>query len=219
MKTIETKETDSLSQESCKASGYSGCSVDLKSWCDTEPSRYALQEPFTVGDHTYATDGRHLIRVKAIDIPKPKGRVPDVEDLNWPAFDSATFKTLSRGEVYVPTFQPGICLACRGKEIRCTKCDGEGYFGCDCNCDHCDYEEECSNCGGSRQIATVCPECNGVRRGAFPCVEILFDHEFYAWDMDLVWKLPNVEMAIDGTCLLFRFAEGQGMVRANAQFH
>lgn len=38
-----------------------------------------------------------------------------------------------------------------GNLLRCPECDGEGTIQCDCDCPHCDREEECDACDGSGQ--------------------------------------------------------------------
>lgn len=106
---------------------------DLKRFCGTDELQSYLMEPFSFGEHTFATDGIIMVRVR---------RRNDVAEIaktgkwNGPleGFDAATFSAIS---VTLPPVPEAIdpCLACDGEgnahdcpscECKCKKCAGTG---------------------------------------------------------------------------------------------
>jgi hypothetical protein len=67
-----------------------GAHMALLEFCSLEGGRYAIAEPFVVGECLYATDGRILVRQSGpvhediISEQSPEVKVPPVEELPWP---------------------------------------------------------------------------------------------------------------------------------------
>lgn len=109
---------------------------DLKPFCSTDEMRENLMNPWTRDGFTWATDGRVMIRVPAMDdVPENKS-APDTKTI-W-IFDKSTD----------PDFRelPQIPL---NQELECPMCEGEnpsGKFQCkSCGC----KEVVCEKCGGT----------------------------------------------------------------------
>jgi hypothetical protein len=139
---------------------------DLKKFCENDRYRPYLSNPFSLGDFTYATDGKVAVRV-----PRLEG-IGEVEDA--PASIETTFANNLKGfEQAAPVPNPPhvtniICKACKGRQkvTICSECEGEGYRECDLG-----HEHDCEDCDGngvigdrSGESAVECPECEGVGR-------------------------------------------------------
>jgi len=135
---------------------------DLQKFCSSDGTRYKLSTPFSIEDHTYACDGRIIIRVPAIAEAR-RDNVPDgVANVIPPPGDDWR-------EVEYPTgwesfdVHPTKCESCNGvgKLPECLKCDGAG------ECDHCG--ETCRRCDGTGLDAdgngepkAPCEDCDGT---------------------------------------------------------
>jgi hypothetical protein len=143
--------------------------ADLQPFCGTDPTRFHLHSPFPVNGHTYATDGRILIRVPLItgtpDIeghPKNPGKViPENLEGYIPA-------ELPPGWQDIPQkTTPCERCAATGKLTytvsECKDCQGTGTY----ECQHCHHESDCETCKGEGQVHTpapggaTCPDCEG----------------------------------------------------------
>lgn len=105
--------------------------INLRPFCSTEFYRPALMQPFSIGDHSFATNGHIAIRVvRRADVPD-RSDAPDMGRLFKDTI-GVSWRPLRKFDV--------------PKEIeeRCRTCDGRGHkHDCpDCEC-------ECENCGGT----------------------------------------------------------------------
>lgn len=106
----------------------------LKKFCHDGPCVLQLNDPFSIGDFTYATDGRLAIRfpkLEAVGIVEgaPKNMVKlwdEVWGIPVPAWESASMDGVTL------SYEP------------CDYCGGKGYYGLKRNkniCDECDGEK------------------------------------------------------------------------------
>jgi hypothetical protein len=117
--------------------------IDLKPFCLCLPDEHAsynqevkqlLSAPFSIGDHTYATNGHICVRIpRRLDAPEVK-ETPDTTKLLSLApklfLDSVGYYQLA--PLNLPEVEERTCGACRG---RGTKHDCPS---CTCPCPHCD---------------------------------------------------------------------------------
>lgn len=101
--------------------------IDLRRFCATE-NRPEISAPFSVGEHTYATNGTILIRVpRRDDIPDRSG-APKLDRV-LPKTPATQFRPVER--VTIPT----------GKLEECGTCMGRGRLhscpSCTCVCTRC----------------------------------------------------------------------------------
>jgi hypothetical protein len=105
--------------------------IDLQPFCSTNPTRRNLGRPWSLGVHTYASNGAIMVRVpRRHDIP-PNAEAPDPVKL----FDKAG----------APTIRPLPKLQLpQPDQEECEACKGRGYeHDCpDCQC-------ECAECKGT----------------------------------------------------------------------
>lgn len=140
--------------------------IDLKKFCENDRCRPYLNNPFSIGDFTYASDGRIAVRVPRLESVGEVEGAPDtilkVFTENLIAFDQATLVPKP------PQVADLSCKACKrtGKVTLCETCGGEGYQECDLGHDH-----DCEDCDGNGVIAVhpggekdgiECPECDGL---------------------------------------------------------
>lgn len=108
----------------------------LQPFCSRDEGRHLLHKPFTRDGWTYATDGRIVIRVPAIDGVE-KGEV-GAESL----FPKAEFR-----EIGLPDSIP------HAVKTICSRCHGTG----ECSCLHCGSDYTCKVCNGSVDIIKDSP--------------------------------------------------------------
>jgi len=105
--------------------------IDLKPFCGSAPSRSAIQEPFSQGDFTYATNGHVAIRVPRLaDVPDHPG-APTMERL-WVKPAQVKAHAVMPAALPEPSY------------IQCVECEGQGRVhtcpDCTCVCDWCNGE-------------------------------------------------------------------------------
>jgi hypothetical protein len=140
--------------------------IDLKPFCCTEPTRYYLNQPWSVDKFTYASNGHVLVRVARRDDVPENDAAPKVAQF-WESFDDkANFVSPPQ----TPKFSTKRCDHCKGSGavILCEECEGDGVVECDLGHDH-----DCEECDGNgviyaREIgeegAICCDTCDGKGR-------------------------------------------------------
>lgn len=135
---------------------------ELKKFCGRDKYRSYLLEPFSRGEHTYATDGNILIRIPRLaEIGEVTG-APNTEKIfneNFKGIEGATSVPIA------PQADLKRCRTCdrTGKVTECSECGGDGALECDLG-----HEHECEDCDGTGYIASTddqaseCPDCQGV---------------------------------------------------------
>lgn len=149
---------------------------DLQQFCSVDPWRTGISKPFSWDNHTYATDGRILIRTDRIegafepDLTNPRAHISTVPPLPDRLREViAGNNELLTDVIYPPGWQdikPEVrgCHECGGKGHfkECRTCKGFGYIECEC----CEHQKKCQDCDGHGQIASekgeVCEDCNGT---------------------------------------------------------
>lgn len=176
--------------------------IDLKPFCD--PHRPHLAEPFNRGEHTYATNGRILVRVaklpEAVEVPAAPG-LQQLDSLMPDMTELGEFIELPA----IPPEESEPCSDCaaRGyvlKDIQCPVCGGNGWFTCVvCKSD----SHRCERCNGDRCVPgpdepsnrESCKPCSGVGRHikqtTLPVGTQMFDGRY----LRLLATLPNVRLA------------------------
>lgn len=105
--------------------------LDLKPFCCTEECRPYIQQPFTRGEYTYATDGHIAVRVAAREGLADAPQVPKIAEMF----------TEHLAASYVPL--PAVKLPEPDGNVLCAECEGGlvSYHDCphcNCTCDRCD---------------------------------------------------------------------------------
>lgn len=191
----------------------------LRSFCATHDVRFYLQEPLSIGEWIYATDGYVLVRVPN------DGRPQSTEH---PAHIDFSKPLLTPCEHYAPLVLPPApelppCEACDGTgEVgTCVECDGDGYRECDMG-----HEHDCPDCKGTGEIKgadEICGVCYGskVRRSLLTSED--YDRvatrigaaQFNFFLLDRIARLPGLEMGVPSApherCP-FRFDGGIGAI-------
>lgn len=175
----------------------------LRAFCSTDETRPALQRPFNLGEYSYATDGRILIRVARLEeVPPREGESP----VGNPD------AVIPEGHGYEPAICPpkweefkevrSTCKRCdgTGKSNTCPDCDGEGEI----ECPECLHEHECERCHGQGIIKAKdpatgdpCENCDGTGYNEDDFVVALnggmtFVNLKY---LRLAHRLPNLKMS------------------------
>ncbi len=134
--------------------------TDLIKFCD--PARPHIAQPFTIGEYTYATNGRVAVRVPKIEEvpenPKAPKTIPRLVE-NAAAFNGETFP--------MPLLPPPDLETCKhcegfGRFNTCPQCDGSGDVECNLGhyhkCELCDGDGIRADIGGTNQ----CEYCDGL---------------------------------------------------------
>ena len=135
--------------------------VKLLDFCAKTEQRAKLKNPFTVGESTYATDGRIIIKVQKREGIILGENAPDFSALEWSHDDVLDWIEIPK----VAKSQLIECTVCEGARTttECNECLGEGEVGF-YNSYH-DYTCECQSCdgdGGHPGGTAICTACEGV---------------------------------------------------------
>jgi len=126
----------------------------LKQFCHDD--HHTLSAPWSLEEHTYASDGHIMIRVARLPEVPENDRAPDARKI-LPKAQPAEWFTLPDCKL------PGLedCPTCngKGKDVECPECDGDGEVWLKNS--YNEYECECKSCEGSGQLPE-CPKCNGT---------------------------------------------------------
>lgn len=163
--------------------------INLERFCD--PGRPGLEQPFTRGEWTDASDGKIMVRVPRRDDVAENAAAPDA-----PAVFSK-YATLKPKPHY--TSAPNFDLPEVLEEIaQCYKCRGKGTA------------HECPAC------QCVCLTCHGTGEITEPAAPIKVGRLFFApIYLSLLQPLPNLELdrpPRGRNPLRFRFAGGEGLL-------
>lgn len=156
--------------------------IDLKLFC--QPNRERLAVPFSIGEWTYATDGKICVRVpRRVDVP---------EIAFCPAADKLSWQEGNFDVRQLPPIPPA-------EWSECPVCDGSGHaHTCpDCSCD-------CDECEGKGEIIHQESIAYG---GAYFTVE-------YWQKMITLPNLRLPETAKPDGVMPFRFDGGEGLILA-----
>ena len=170
----------------------------LQQFCATDPSRAYLYKPFTIGDYSFAGDGRILVRVPKMDFP------PLVEtDQTKLAVERITYyfaHDMSDGN-----YKPMPVEDEKGWGDECGDCEGKKRI----------THLTCDTCGSTTDLKCeiACPACDGVGKILWQFEVIFNGQRLNAYYLRKLHSLPNVTIAnsLDEMGhLSFKFDGGDG---------
>lgn len=192
--------------------------LNLSKFCSLDPTRVVLNQPFTWGPWTYATDGRILVRVPARgDEPAPLQGCPtadNVEGLLNNAQPMPEPVTLRLPEKLWEDLPCPICKG-KGKASACPTCEGSGEV----TCSECNHEHDCDDCHGSGlQVGgeKACEECNGGGLEFKPIPVKVGETAFAGHYLAKIVELPGVRFHLSvssgklAACFYFDAPGGEG---------
>ena len=200
---------------------------DLQPFCSVDETRYGLLQPFNHGPHTYATDGRVIVRVPKIEeIPDRKGLPKNPADVIPAGIGYKPVELPPNWENYQPTKLE--CKDCKGtgQQIKCRHCNGTGEV----ECESCGHEDNCEHCRGSGMAPTKdqgnsveCEECDGTGEYEKP-FSVALNRGAVAVDLRylrLVMKLPGVALTYLDELAPIRvdFDGGEGAMMTRRKSH
>lgn len=190
---------------------------ELKKFCaDRDDLIYYIQEPFSHGDYTYATNGHIMVRIPRIEMEETERSRDAAVKLVGKA--EKMFSDWSQAAEFLPI--PAVelppmstCKDCggTGKNAECPKCDGtkEVEFS---NAYH-DYEFTCKTCNGRGRIEGPCENCDGTGKiETFASTEV-GNAKFQNKYLFMIAALPDSKIAPDGDGVAyFTFEGGDGVL-------
>lgn len=190
--------------------------LDLLRFCNKRDERSYLREPFSIGLHTFATNGQIIVRVPRID------GIPDGTHKAAEMVSNLFAKMVSRFHPiphHVRPKQKG-CYHCQGlgNVKTCYECDGEGtvWF----NNDYNTYQFECNTCDGLASIPSsegdACELCYGKGKVHDRMSHVRIGKAAIASRLlHLITDLPGVQIqqpTEEMGPVAYRFAGGDGFV-------
>jgi hypothetical protein len=124
--------------------------IDLKPFCSTDETRYYINEPFTEGEWTCATNGHIIVRVPKIDGVGPCQYEKMNTEKVMPETGGIEFTALT--EIAIPAVTFTVCEACHGDQVH--DCPG-----CECVCEECDGTGQISSDEHSTEFVRGVPFC------------------------------------------------------------
>lgn len=188
---------------------------DLQAFCNAGDTR--MGRPWSVGNHTVASNGWLLVRVSRLPDVSENNDAPDIRTLNFDTV-SGIWHSIPP-EATWPKDPP--CKECGGVGTiliaDCKECGGDGEVAWDSG--YHEYFAECRTCGGEGAIKGKgdpheCDKCDGAgKRPATICIGRVC---FSAKHLRLAMRLPNCEILIDAqrpkSPAKIRFAGGDGII-------
>lgn len=139
-------------------------------FCSDDETKFTLHQPFTVGQWTYATDGKVVLRVPSADVnieQEQNAKVPNaaviIQFHDWE--NKTGYDNLPEIPEWPSTI---ICKACEGFEMI--------------ECSHCGSMVECKSCGGEGETEP------------FPLPMLVGDVLFNVKYLRLLATLPGVKV-------------------------
>lgn len=187
--------------------------VDLMDFCAAHDER--LEEPFTIGSHTFFSDGHCVVRVPVIESVDREAPFDSIAKIKFEAPGGG--KWCSLPTIKIEMKECGVCLG-TGKTTFCDECGGEGEVSFDT--DNNTYEMECKECFGDGVTAgghDTCKICNGSGERPKECwqVTLINGNPFSMELLNLIQRLPDVELysqPIKDRMYPFRFRGGDGVL-------
>ena len=194
--------------------------IDLNKFCsiDKDKTRININQPWSRGEYTYATNGVIIIRVSRLPNVPENPVAPDGDNI---FLQSA--KALKRTWHTIPpyTLERKPCKDCKGNGYfqKCDNCEGKGYVGKnDRDCSDCDGEGF-KSCAKLAPGAYPCEDCDGEGRGRPECcVDFMAGAKILARlqgaYLELVKDFPHVQLGIAGHMdpVIIRFDSGEGLI-------
>lgn len=196
--------------------------IDYGLFCDPWSRRFAIDKPFGLDGHCFATDARILIRTDDPGAQQAESgkRVPPVHSLPWDQFDSRGWVSSSKLTRELDTGENGqYCEQCYGRGrkvqhssewVRCERCI-EGYewdkaFANAITCTAC--------CGTEWMGGVRCDACHGTGwSGGRSVVYRLGSHVYAPEYVARLRTLGELDLLpLESGMLLFRGEGIQGMM-------
>jgi len=194
----------------------------LRDFCSVDETRWELLSPFTQGEHSFATDGRLVVRVPRLEGVSTEPRKADAAKLFLP----------DRGRLPVVEFPPrwqalpelwDECQSCGGtakqkERVKCAECDGTGSV----TCGECGNDHDCGKCRGEGDVPgrpeVPCEDCDGLGKieVCTPVLGMPGEVGFNDRYLRRVFSLPGVVMRHDPAEAMepayFTFEGGDGLL-------
>jgi len=187
--------------------------MNLQPFCHPDRRTSGISTPFSRMDHTYATDGKLIVRVPRLADVGERDNTPQVDNLGWnhaeladwtdaPELDQATVKR---------------CSVCKGtgKTNICPECYGYGEVLTETSMNW--YEVTCKTCVAAGKVAggeDVCDYCAGTGKDVDTPVEWRSGH-ISALMLTRLSTLPGLQLSPYGEpteVIRFKFDGGEGLV-------
>lgn len=193
---------------------------DLKKFCSTDHTRPTILKPFTQDGFTFATDGRILVRIPAIEGGADDGPEDSIRVI---PSDLKNYQPVQLPPNWESIIQPETpCHTCEGTGSigKCRHCQGHGEI----ECETCGHEEYCRPCQGTGKASSKetqgytepCEDCDG-RGKTTELVKISLNRGACFLDLRylrLAATLPNLRLRFldEHSVLRMDFESGDGAI-------
>lgn len=203
---------------------------ELQKFCSDDEDKKNIVTPFSVGEFSYATCGKIIVRVPRLEGIPERDDAPQVDA---PPLDGLFFQEPGHWHnLPVVAVAKEVCGPCSGvgKVLTCPECEGDGEVSL--STDYNDYDEqECKSCRGNGVLSeakwkelmrrinanpeATCENCGGSG-SVFPGIPVqIGEAVFNDYLLDKLAGLPGpVEIGPFEplTAARFRFSGGDGLI-------
>lgn len=180
----------------------------LRQFCSLEGLGRKTEQPWSVGEFSFATNGHVLIKVPRMSEIAEMADPIDTSKV-WPKTEAKEWIDVSGYKA--PT--PAECPKCGGKPSNpeCPECEGEGEV--EASNKYNTYTVECATCDGTG-VEPVCSRCDGD--GVVEVLErVPLGHAGFSKKyLALLSQLPNCQISTidEVSAASFRFDGGAGVI-------
>lgn len=189
-------------------------------------NRDYVKNSFSIGDKTYYTNGKLILRIKSNDekIKPLEEKYKNIKNIILNIFENTDFNEKDFVDLPVlPEVKYVKCSKCKGsgKDLTCYECDGE--MEVNVSNEYSTYVVECNTCNGlgeinpnnAYNIHNECQKCNGS------ALEYDYENNYITIfnkniDMEianLIKDLSNLKISYQENYFVIKFDEGDGVFK------
>ena len=189
---------------------------ELKKFCAYDDDcRFCLQEPFSLGEYTYATNGHIMVRVPRIQLEDAE-RSKEAAKHYGERVERMFSERRPKDRLQVPHVEllpPVECEWCggSGQDPKCHECKGTGEI--EFSNSWSDYEAQCKTCNGGGHFTGLCDWCDGTGKKEVLQRMAVGSGYYQSKYLALLATLPNCWISPDGeNTAPFGFYGGEGLL-------
>jgi DnaJ-class molecular chaperone len=165
----------------------------IRMFCSLDESRPTLNNPFNVGDFTYAINGHFGIRIARRHEYDQNTIIKNIECLYSVDVNESLWIDLPGISEISEEVNCSFCMG-EGNIVECPECEGIGEVSWTSDFGN-EYDATCLSCHGSKKINGTCQECKGTGKKSIDINIEICSKLFNSRLLKIMHELPAVKFA------------------------